>query len=398
MSLNFNELDQWLTMYQLLWRNEPFHHSVNSSPIWQSSYPLLAEWVCQLTTEEIEFYKSDLNALHKQVSRLIPFELPQPDSMSVDTIDFAPLNLPRGIDSGIPGRKFAQIIAMSQAALKHHAGNQWLEWCSGKGYLGRILASQSQQRVVSFEFQSLLCQAGQNEADKLALPMQFVQGDAFSPDADRLFHTQQHAVALHACGDLHVTLMQKAAHFGLPALTLSPCCYHLIRHDEYQPLSAQGKASKLRLTRQDLRIPLQETVTGGERVKRHRFQEMVYRLGFDLLRRNTLNIQEYQPLPSIKKSMLAAGFKAFCLWGASHQQWALPESDWEKYQQQGEQRFWQMERLSLLQDLFRRPLELWLVMDRAEYLREQGYRATIHEFCERSVTPRNLLIHAERIK
>ncbi|GAK87666.1 SAM-dependent methyltransferases [Vibrio ponticus] len=100
--------------------------------------------------------------------------------LALDTVSLGGLTLERGIDSGVPGRKLEQIVAMGESALQLNAGEEWLEWCSGKGFLGRILASQSGQKVTSFEFQQSLCDAGQTEADKQGLAMHFIQGDAFS--------------------------------------------------------------------------------------------------------------------------------------------------------------------------------------------------------------------------
>ncbi|NAW57325.1 MULTISPECIES: methyltransferase [unclassified Vibrio] len=392
----FHVLDQLLTDYQLLWRFEPFHHSRQAEPAWQTQYPQLSEWLGQLSPADVEYYKSSPQALQAKVTQCLPELHVLTEAVALEPADVSTLSLDRGIDSGIPGRKLTQILAMGQAALKAHSGSEWLEWCAGKGFLGRILASQSRQNVTSFEFQTCLCESGQRDADKRALPMQFVQGDAFGVESDDVFNARQHAVALHACGDLHVALMHKSVRFGLPAITLSPCCYHLIEGESYRPLSSLGQNSSLALTRQELRIPLQETVTGGERVRRHRFQEMVYRLGFDLLLRSELSLQQYLPIPSIRKSMLADGFEVFCRWAAEQKQMILPDCDWAYYHEQAERRFWHMERLSLIQDIFRRPLEMWLVMDKASYLSEQGYRVNISEFCRRDITPRNILIHAER--
>ena len=72
--------------------------------------------------------------------------------------------------------------------------------------------------------------------------------------------------------------------------------------------------------------------------------------------------------------------------------------DFDSYLVQGEVFFWEMEKMSLVQQVFRRPLEIWLALDRAIYLQEKGYEASIEEFCERSITPRNLLIHGVKIE
>ncbi|CAH1554441.1 hypothetical protein THF1C08_10265 [Vibrio jasicida] len=249
--------------------------------------------------------------------------------------------------------------------------------------------------MTSFEFQQALCDSGQQAANEHRWNMTFIQGDAFDSAAKAVFKPTQHAVALHACGDLHVRLMQYGSENGIAAMTISPCCYHLIQSEQYQPMSEQGRASSLSLSKQELRIPLQQTVTGGERVRRHRQQEMVFRLGFDLITRQALGLTEYQPVPSIRKSQLSDGFESLCHWAAERKDIELTQDiDFSKFENLAEQRFWQMERLSLVQLVFQRPLEIWLALDKALYLEERGYRVRLAEFCAKSVTPRNILICA----
>ena len=55
-----------------------------------------------------------------------------------------------------------------------------------------------------------------------------------------------------------------------------------------------------------------------------------------------------------------------------------------------------MRNLELVQGLFRRPLELWLVLDMALFLQDQGFSVQLGEFCPQQLTPRNLLLVAER--
>ena len=55
-----------------------------------------------------------------------------------------------------------------------------------------------------------------------------------------------------------------------------------------------------------------------------------------------------------------------------------------------------MRRHELVRHLFRRPLELWVVLDYSMFLEEQGYDVRLGTFCERQLTPRNLLIDAEK--
>ncbi|MEZ8631202.1 methyltransferase [Vibrio lentus] len=394
MHSRFTILDSFLLEHQVYWRSEPFHLCQTQQQPWVDVNRPLVDWLNSLSIENIQILKEQPQVLIKGLIRFLPELETANQNIQFENSLLVGLDLPRGTADGIPGRKLQQIVAMGEASLEHHHGKEWLEWCSGKGFLGRILSQQSDQKVTSFEWQQSLCESGQKIADAQHLDMSFVQGDAFSKDADRVFNSNQHAVALHACGDLHVELVKKSVSHGLPAVTISPCCYHLIRDENYQAMSSVAKNSALTLSKSDLRIPLQETVTGGERVKRHRQLEMSYRLGFSQLLKGELGVDEYVPVPSIKKSELSEGFESFCYWASEVKKLPLDSDiDFEPYLVQGEALFWEMEKLSLVQQVFRRPLEIWLALDRAIYLEEQGYEASIEEFCERSVTPRNLLIH-----
>ncbi|UUM31393.1 SAM-dependent methyltransferase [Vibrio japonicus] len=397
MQQRFKTLDTLLQSHQALWRFEPFFQSLNAQLPWAEQHPELCEWLNSLTPEQIEFYKADTFTLVDKVSRYLPDIQSLPSLTTLERTPLSGIELERGIDAGIPGRKLTQIVSMGEAALAHHKGVEWLEWCAGKGFLGRILASQSQQKVTSFEYQPSLCESGQADANRQGLPMMFVEGDALVDEAERVFNSRQHAVALHACGDLHVSLIKKGVKHKLPAMTISPCCYHLTQSQNYEALSLLGKASTLALTKSELRIPLQETVTGGERVKRHRFEEMSFRLGLDLLLREECGFEHYEPVPSIKKSMLSEGFNAFCRWAEEQKQLTLPDVDFNHYLALGEKRYWHMERMSLVQQVFRRGLEFWLVLDKAMYLEQEGYKVSIEEFCAKSITPRNILIQAMKL-
>ena len=52
------------------------------------------------------------------------------------------------------------------------------------------------------------------------------------------------------------------------------------------------------------------------------------------------------------------------------------------------------DRLSIVRHAFRRPLEIWLALDLAVRLENDGYSVSLGRFCERRLTPRNLLISA----
>lgn len=397
MNSQFQFINDCLIENQSLWRFDPFQSSVQQPFPWQDSHPDLCQWLESLTPSEVECLKENPEQALAELSVYLPILQSLAIHTQLESVPLNGLNLGRGLDSGIPGRKLEQISAMGEAAIQNHHGEEWLEWCSGKGYFGRVLTTQTNQPVTSFEYQQALCDSGQKSADEHHWKMTFIQGDAFDTKAKAVFKPTQHAVALHACGDLHVRLLQHATEAGLAAITISPCCYHLIQANAYQALSEMAKVSTLTLSKQELRIPLQQTVTGGERVRRHRRREMIFRLGFDLITRHEMGFKEYQPVPSIRKSQLSEGFKAFCSWAAEYKGFDIdPQLNFDEYETLAEARFWHMEKMSLVQLVFQRPLEIWLALDKVLYLEERGYCARLLEFCAKSVTPRNILIFSYR--
>ena len=124
---------------------------------------------------------------------------------------------------------------------------------------------------------------------------------------------------------------------------------------------------------------------------------MARRLGFDLLQRQVRGQDVYLPTPSLPARWLSASFADYCLHLARLKGIALsPNEDWAAWEAQGWARLAQVRNLERVRNLFRRPLELWLVLDRAVFLQEQGYKVRVGTFCEPRLTPRNLLIVAER--
>lgn len=404
MKATFNQLTAFLLRHQNYWRFEPFLQSLCSCypTAWQEGLPPLIDWLNTLDYQYVEAMQNDPKRHMTELGQFFPDmmayqQLLEQSSLTTETVQH-PLADETRLLTGVPGRKVAQILAITHE-IERQPGvkGPWVEWCSGKGYLGRLLAFRYQAPVVSFEYQQALCDSGQVFADQQHLPMHFVQGDAFDASASQLLTSHSHVVALHACGDLHTVMLKHAVANGCQAISFSPCCYHLIQAERYQPMSLTAQQSALLLSRNELRIPLQETVTGGERVRRHRQTEMVYRLGFQALGKDVLGFCDYETVPSIKKSLLDSGFAHFCQWACDQKGWVLPASvDWHHYQRIGEQQFLLMEKLSLVQGGFRRLLEWWLILDRMLFLEEHGYDVTVSEFCTRATTPRNFFIQGRK--
>ncbi|WP_395609576.1 methyltransferase [Pseudomonas sp. B22129] len=385
----FNALDAFLIEHQGLWKPRPFTHL--HLP-WETAHPQLAQWLRQRSLAEAEASHNQPHAL--QAPAPFPQLAEQAQRLSaVDKLPLQPLKpaLHR-LNVEVPGRKWQQIEAFGAALQFAQTPTHWLDWCAGKGHLGRRLLQPGQQ-LTCLEYDPALIAAGQALSDHHGLSARHQLQDVMADVAINPEHTP---VALHACGDLHVRLLQLATAAGCKSLALAPCCYNRINAENYLALSAAGRASQLQLSIEDLGLPLSETVTAGNRVRQQRDTSMARRLGFDRLQRQLRGCDDYLPTPSLPASWLDKPFADYCQALASLKGLSTGEENWAELEAHGWRRLAEVRNLELVRGLFRRPLEMWLVLDRALFLSEQGYKVEIGTFCESTLTPRNLMVLAER--
>ncbi|MPR01966.1 methyltransferase [Pseudomonas sp. MAFF 212408] len=385
----FAALNAFLIEHQGLWRPRPFTH--RQLP-WETQHPELAQWLRQRSL-------ADAEASHNQphdVPAPAPFAQLAAMAQQLSAVDKLPARAleaarPR-LNVDVPGRKWQQIEAFGAALQFAHTPAHWLDWCAGKGHLGRRLLQPGQQ-LTCLEYDPALIAAGKALSHHHGLPATHCLQDVMADVTISPHHTP---VALHACGDLHVRLLQVASAAGCKQLALAPCCYNRISADHYQALSAAGRASHLHLSIDDLGLPLSETVTAGNRVRQQRDTSMARRLGFDQLQRQLRGCDDYLPTPSLPASWLAKSFADYCRELASLKGLSTGEQDWPALEAHGWRRLAEVRNLELVRGLFRRALEMWLVLDRALFLAEQGYSVQLGTFCEPTLTPRNLMVLAER--
>lgn len=386
----------WLACHESLWRPVPF---MEPEPPWCRRYPELARWLEGLSDADCERHEEHLADFAVEAARFVP-ELSGyrkliavPALITPETGQAAALPEVSAVD--MPGRKRLQAGAFAASLVPVQGAV--LDWCSGKGHLARTLAGQGAERVLGFEWNPDLVQDGNRLAAHYGDPVTLQQQDVMA--GNLAWPEAAHGVALHACGDLHRQLLRRGIGAGAPRLSLSPCCYHLTENEVYQLLSeqAQNYAQALNIDRNGLRLAVQETVTAPARVREQTARVSAWRLGFDALQRSLSGLDRYLPVPSHPPRLNNGSFETFCRWAAGKKQLVLPEGiDWQFWERVCEHRSRQVRRHELLRHLFRRPLELWMVLDYAVFLEEQGYQVRLGAFCERSLTPRNLLLDAVR--
>lgn len=395
-------LAQWLGQTRPFWQPRPF---VGLPVSWEAEAPELATALRRLTVEAIDRHEAQPRELDGMP------ELWRHWAALLD--EHEPPLLPGGgapIDRrrprGVSERKWQQILAFADRVVTsgdHLRGaTRWLDWCSGKGHLGRTLARVTGMRLVCIERESALCRAGAALARDRGVDARFVEHDVLDPgplyDLEGPDSVGVAAVALHACGRLHRQLLRRTNAGAASMLAVAPCCHH--RHFEKAPapMSELGRRVNpgIGLEQRKL-VGLSEVVAKPRRAALRR-REQAYRLAFDRLLREASGVDRYRPLGAVPTAWIDLPFHEFARRLAASRDLALPNEGWEPAEVEawGWERLRVVRALGLVRGLFRRPIELWLNLDLTQYLIEQGWTVRLGSFTAESITPRNLLIIARR--
>lgn len=374
-------IDAVLARHAPLWRCNPFREP---EPGWLTAHPELAAAVLNLAAPDLDRLEQDDGDLSELFAPLLP-EVMAALAAAEPPSAAGTVPCDRFAGRHVPGRKWAQIRHF--VAALPVGRSLAIDWCAGKGHLGRTVAALHERPVRCLERNPRLCDEGARLA--AGLPLSFhccdvlVDDPAVEPTAT--------VMALHACGALHERLLAHALESRVASLALSPCCYHLT--PAWKPLSAAGRA--LELDQDSLHLAVQDMVTAAASIRRARLTERAFRAGYDALQRELRGEDEYLPQPSLRGADRRLGFAAFCARLAAHHGLELPpERELMHWLRLGWARDARCRRLELVRHAFRRLLELRIVLDRAEALADAGYDVALRRFCARGVTPRNLLLTA----
>jgi hypothetical protein len=374
-----------------LWEHRPF---VAQPAPWEADEPALASWLRGLTPAAVEAGEGDPEALTDAPPR---FRALAAEARRHAALPSLPRPAPSPAPRRVSARKWTQIDAFAGAALPRLAGAAALtDWCAGKGHLGRTLALRSGLPFDALERDEALCRAGEALARRAGARARFHAVDVTGPLPGAALGPGRALVALHACGSLSRRALTEAVAGGAGAVAVAPCCFQRVPGGVYRPLSRLGQALDLGLTRRSLWLPCSEEVVARPRQRRLRVREMVFRAALDQLLRQASGSDIYRSFPPIPGPWISGPFAAFAEQMAARHGLSLPPFDPAAAERAGEAWVHTGRALALARVPFRRPIEVWLALDRALYLAEAGWEVRLGVFCDRAVTPRNVLILGRR--
>ncbi len=374
---------------------------------WEQTWPEVGAWMRARTVDEIDALEDDISRVERWPGAPAALVAWERTCRALSALGA----WPRGeaspaLWSGVSVRKCAQIGRFLDAVFLRDgqeaapAGEPVVDWCAGKGHLGRTFSLRSGRAVRAMERDPALCASGAAQArEQGALRLSFHQGDALQASGAEALDGAAGALALHACGGLTDALIRGVVARRTPWLAYAPCCYWRVgQEDLYTPRSQAARAHDLKLDRALMRLCCNEERTGPPRVRSERRRHIAWRLALSLLQQEARGTAAPEGLPDGVRELLVLPFRDFCERSAAELGVSLP-ARWDpaRAEAMGWERARVVRGLGLARAPFRRPLELWLVLDRALWLTEAGYTVSVGTFCQPSESPRNLLVQAREL-
>ena len=398
----FEAISSLLKKQRILWETRPF---VEINPIWETSFPEIAVWLRQRTHEDIDRIEEDWDHLqhlqppqkfldwHKECSRLVHLESFATEASEVLS--------EKSLRYGIPARKWAQIRIFVETCRGILPDNihRVVDWCAGKGHVSRMFSLATQIETTALERRPDLCDIGKKLAHKQRLQScEFCCLDVLEDETSEHFNQAQGAIALHACGHLTDELFTQAIEHQLDTVISVPCCYHNLGGKKFHlSQSNAARESGLEFTQANLRLATAHEAVARIPIRVARRREMAYRLGLDLLFREATGVDTYQQQGPFPKALFDGDFRIFCETVSKELNLPLPDNfDSDAAEVAGRKRALEARALSLVRACYRRPLELWLILDRAMRLLEANRRVQVGLFCDARITPRNIMIASQR--
>lgn len=399
---HFNAIREALAPYESIWNHEVLHLNWNLeevySPEWIDSLGKLSNEEAFLldTGRKIPALAPDLQELLarlKSLSKLKP-SIPAPVEINPKTTVF------------IKEKKVHEISHLLGTLDKFKSS--WgplkiIDIGGGVGHLARAIAFETGSDVTtidgSLEFQEL----GRKRLTRLRTPKGagkisfkhnlITRGD-HSPELVELFGSHHVSLGLHTCGNLALSHLDLHLTSNALGMINFGCCYNKLDPIEDVGVSEHVRKNSLELnlyalslaTRGYAKLELQDYLL-KKRVK-------LFRYGLHFLLEAEFGVKFPEPVGECNTRIYWGDFHYYAKQklaelGHTHN---LSDTTIDNFLEQ-ESITNQIEKMiscDLIRWQFGRPIELYILLDRALYLEEHGKSVEIREFFEETISPRNI--------
>ena len=272
----------------------------------------------------------------------------------------------------------------------------------GIGLLAQSLHNHFSLEVTSVDMNPALQETGKSRygEDKVQYKNLKVAPDS---EFSALLNSKVMPIGLHTCGRLALDIIRESSHKKVPALINFGCCYHsLYQAEELQNISSFAKEhGKIWMNKFALTLSGRAHNKMPEKDYDLKLKVKFYRYAIHALLHDHYDIKELVTLGNSLPKLYDESFGHYALEQFKRIN-LTPKHTQEELNSFFENPELQIliERMlmaGLIRNALGRVLELYLLLDRAIYLEEQGYKVRVEEFFNEELSPRNIGITAELI-
>lgn len=384
----FDALAAFLHATRGLWGVSPFKVD---RPAWTAAHPALAAALDSLDEAAVEALEPDPAGWADA-----------PDPWAAWGAALAPLTalgpLPADVVAGPPvrrvkARKQAQVDGFAGVVARRFpvGGPPLVEGCAGRGHLGRALAARLDRDAVLLEIDPALAVPPEDR-------VRHVLVDVLADAADDAVPVGALVVGLHACGCLSDRLVALAEGAAAEGVVVAPCCPHRqFGGRAWVPRSEAGRRHDLPLGLDVLTLAVLDEVTSSPRRGALRRRELLVRVAIDRLARRTAGDDVHRTFPPLGRGQVDRPLAELVALVKARHGLPLPDTvDEDALLAEAHAAVVRLRALGLVRGLFKRALELWTLLDRAQGLVERGWEVEVGTFCRRADSPRDVAILATR--
>lgn len=403
----FQQILDFLKPYQRMWQNEIMLMYPN--PL--EGYPM--EWIEDLRRfqnkhDVIRLEKKDvfdyietpsLIEFYQQIKKLSQLpQIPNYDKMPEEPWTWLFM---------IPKKQYEiRRLAPHINHLYHtHKIDQVVDIGGGIGYLAQTLNNQYKLKVTTLDMDPKLQKTGTEIHTKNAKdPTNKVQykNVMVSDQGEFVEILKQNVmpIGLHTCGRLALDIIKVSSSKKVPALVNFGCCYHTLDKTDLQNISAfaQGLDDRLEMHKFALTLACRAHCKLDEKDYDLKQKVKFFRYAIHILLHDHYEIKELVTLGNSSPKLYDKSFGHYAL-----EQFERINLE-PRHTEEELNAFFARPDLKLLIDrmlaaniirnALGRVLELYLQLDRAIFLEEQGYQVEVQEFFEEELSPRNIGITA----
>jgi hypothetical protein len=293
-----------------------------------------------------------------------------------------PYQIPRRHLNKMTEKKRHEISRLA-TQLKSH--QHFIDIGSGAAHLSGVLLDGNQKTSLCIDKDERIQSIGVNKQKLLGERINFKLLN-FNKNTKLNLRPEQTLIGLHCCGDLSIEVLKFFKNHSLEALYNYGCCYHKLTQINL------SSGAKLELSKHALTLAAKsyKTMTPGEYKRRDQIKRYRYTLHF--IMHDHLNLT-FQSVGNAKNSDYLGPFSEYCYKYLCASQ-CISSKKLNQLFDQYQSTYDDFLCFGILRSHFSRLIELYLILDRALYLKEHGFHVELEEVFERSISPRNICLKA----